>query len=274
MQDWASKNMDVINEFAVLTSGYMGLVTPDDGLELYDGQIRLVDSKGDQLEKFDVANYLDYINEHVENWSYLKFPYYKKMGYPEGVYRVGPLGRLNAVKKLDTPMAQEEWLKYRAQNEDGAPVEPTLMYHYARLIETLFAIERVEVLLDDPDILSKDVLNTRQNPVREGVGVIEAPRGTLIHHYIANENQQLEKVNLIVSTGHNNWAMSEAVDSVAKTYIKGPEIHEGLLNRVEAAVRAHDPCLSCSTHAVGQMPIIVDIVDANDNPVKQLRRDA
>ena len=274
MQDWASKNMDVINEFAVLTSGYMGLVTPDDGLELYDGQIRLVDSKGDQLEKFDVANYLDYINEHVENWSYLKFPYYKKMGYPEGVYRVGPLGRLNAVKKLDTPLAQEEWLKYRAQNEDGAPVEPTLMYHYARLIETLFAIEKVEVLLDDPDILSKDVLNTRHHPVREGVGVIEAPRGTLIHHYIANENQQLEKVNLIVSTGHNNWAMSEAVDSVAKTYIKGPEIHEGLLNRVEAAVRAHDPCLSCSTHAVGQMPILIDIVDANDKTVKQLRRDA
>ena len=274
MQDWASKNMDVINEFAVLTSGYMGLVTPDDGLELYDGQIRLVDSKGDQLEKFDVANYLDYINEHVENWSYLKFPYYKKMGYPEGVYRVGPLGRLNAAKKLDTPLAQEEWIKYRAQNEDGAPIEPTLMYHYARLIETLFAIERVEVLLDDPDILSKDVLNTRHNPVREGVGVIEAPRGTLIHHYIANENQQLEKVNLIVSTGHNNWAMSEAVDSVAKTYIKGPEIHEGLLNRVEAAVRAHDPCLSCSTHAVGQMPIIIDIVDANDKTVKQLRRDA
>ena len=109
---------------------------------------------------------------------------------------------------------------------------------------------------------------------REGVGVIEAPRGTLIHHYIANENQQLEKVNLIVSTGHNNWAMSEAVDSVAKTYIKGPEIHEGLLNRVEAAVRAHDPCLSCSTHAVGQMPMIIDIIDANDKTVKQLRRDA
>ncbi|MCD4671485.1 MAG: Ni/Fe hydrogenase subunit alpha [Anaerolineaceae bacterium] len=272
IKDWADKNQDVINEFAVLTTGYLGLVTPDDGLELYDGHLRLVDSKGELLERFDPANYLDYINEHVENWSYLKFPYYKKMGFPAGVYRVGPLGRLNTVKKLDTPLAHEEWLKFRASN-NGLPVEPTLMYHYARLIEVLFAIERVEALLDDPDTLSRDVLNTRHQPVREGVGVIEAPRGTLIHHYFANERGQLERVNLIVSTGHNNWAMTEAVDSVAKTYIKGPEIHEGLLNRVEAAVRAHDPCLSCSTHAVGQMPMIINIVNADNQTIKTLRRD-
>jgi NAD-reducing hydrogenase large subunit len=272
MKDWADKNQNVINEFAVLTTGYMGLVTPDNGLELYDGQLRLVDSTGQQLEKFEPSTYLDIISEHVENWSYLKFPYYKKMGFPAGVYRVGPLGRLNAVDKLDTPLAQEEWLKYRALN-NGLPIEPTLMYHYARLIETLFAIEKVEVLLDDPDILSREVLNTRQQPQREGVGVIEAPRGTLIHHYFADENGKLERVNLIVSTGHNNWAMSEAVDSVAKTYIKGPEIHEGLLNRVEAAVRAHDPCLSCSTHAIGQMPMIVDIVDADNKTIRTLRRE-
>jgi NAD-reducing hydrogenase large subunit len=224
------------------------------------------------LEKFEPSTYLDIISEHVENWSYLKFPYYKKMGFPAGVYRVGPLGRLNAVDKLDTPLAQEEWLKYRALN-NGLPIEPTLMYHYARLIETLFAIEKVEVLLDDPDILSREVLNTRQQPQREGVGVIEAPRGTLIHHYFADENGKLERVNLIVSTGHNNWAMSEAVDSVAKTYIKSPDIHEGLLNRVEAAVRAHDPCLSCSTHAIGQMPMIVDIVDADNKTIRTLRRE-
>jgi NAD-reducing hydrogenase large subunit len=148
-----------------------------------------------------------------------------------------------------------------------------LYYHYARLIETLFAAERVRVLLDDPDILSTDILNTHHNFQGVGVGVIEAPRGTLIHHYWANPSGQLERVNLIVSTGHNNWAMSEAVDSVAKTYITGPEIHEGLLNRVEAAIRAYDPCLSCSTHAVGQMPMTIDLVDSIGQVIQTVSRD-
>jgi NAD-reducing hydrogenase large subunit len=156
---------------------------------------------------------------------------------------------------------------------NGKPVENTLYYHYARLIECLFAAERVKVLLDDPDIMSNEILNTRKDWQGEGVGVIEAPRGTLFHHYWANDNGQLERVNLIVSTGHNNWAMSTAVDSVAKTYVKGPEVQEGMLNRVEAAIRAYDPCLSCSTHALGQMPIIVDIVDAEGKVMKTLRRD-
>jgi NAD-reducing hydrogenase large subunit len=251
----------------------MGLVTPENALELYQGDIRLVGQDGKQLEKFDSNDYLDVIAEHVEDWSYLKFPYYKKMGYPEGVYRVGPLGRLNAIDKIATPLAQKEFEEYRAMNS-GKPIENTLHYHYARLIETVFAIERVRELLDDPDILGKDILNTHHNFKGEGVGVIEAPRGTLLHHYVVRENGQVMKVNLIVSTGHNNWAMSEAVDSVAKTYITGPDIREGLLNRVEAAIRAHDPCLSCSTHAVGQMPMIVDINDAEGKLVKSLRRDA
>ena len=250
----------------------MSLVTPDDSLELYDGNLRMVDRNGELLERFDPSTYLDYIAEHVENWSYLKFPYYKKMGYPAGVYRVGPLGRLNAVKQIDTPLANEEFKIFKSLN-GGKPVENTLYFHYARLIETLFALERVKVLLDDPDILSNDVLNTKHNFQGEGVGVIEAPRGTLIHHYWTNSYGQLERVNLIVATGHNNWAMCEAVDSVAKTYINGQEIREGLLNRVEAAVRAHDPCLSCSTHAVGQMPIIIDVVDPEGKTVKTLRRD-
>ncbi len=194
------------------------------------------------------------------------------MGYPEGVYRVGPLGRLNAVDQIDTPLANEQFKEYRAIN-DGKPIENTLHYHYARLIEIIFAVENVRVLLEDPDICGNDILNTKHEFKGEGVGVIEAPRGTLFHHYKANENGQVEKVNLIVSTGHNNWAMSEAVDSVAKTYITGPEIHEGLLNRVEASIRAHDPCLSCSTHAVGQMPMIVDIKDAEGKVIKTLRRE-
>ena len=272
-RSWAETNKGDIDKFAVFSTGYLGLVTPENGLELYQGNIRLVDSAGKQLECFPVRDYLDYINEHVENWSYLKFPFYKKMGYPKGVYRVGPLGRLNLVDKLDTPLAHEEWKRYRAMY-GGKPVENTLHYHYARLIETLFAAERVEMLLNDPDILSNDILNTRHNPQPVGVGVIEAPRGTLIHHYQANEFGQITKVNLIVSTGHNNWAMCEAVDSVAKTYLTPGNITEGQLNRVEAAVRAHDPCLSCSTHAVGHMPMVVDVVDANDHLVNQIRRNA
>lgn len=271
MKQWAEANMEDINKFAVFKTGYFGLVTPQDSLELYDGQIRLVDQNGVQLEKFDPRKYLDFIAEHVENWSYLKFPYYKKLGYPGGVYRVGPLGRLNNSKQLDTPLANAEFQNWKKIN-GGKPVENTLYYHYARLIETLFAIEKVKVLLDDPDILSTDILNTRQDFKGHGVGVIEAPRGTLIHDYTTNATGQIQKVNLIVSTGHNNFAMSNAVDMVAKEYVKGPDVKEGMLNRVEAAIRAHDPCLSCSTHAVGQMPISVDIVDAEGNLVRNLAR--
>lgn len=274
MKDWAEKNREDVEKFAVFPTGYFSLVTPEGGLELYDGECRLIDMAGKQLEQFNGRNYLDYISEHVEDWSYLKFPYYKKMGYPHGVYRVGPLGRLNVAKKLDTPLAQEEFKVFKALNNDK-PVENTLYYHYARLIEALFAAEKVKVLLDDPDIMSKDILNTRQEFKGEGVGVIEAPRGTLFHHYWARENGQLTRVNLIVSTGHNNWAMSKAVDSVAKTYVKanGNKVAEGMLNRIEAAIRAYDPCLSCSTHALGQMPIMVEIVNPAGEVVNTLRRD-
>jgi NAD-reducing hydrogenase large subunit len=272
MRDWAEKNLDDIKNFAVFPSGYMGMVTPENGLELYDGEIRLIDSQGNQLEKYLGRNYLDYIAEHVENWSYLKFPYYKKMGWPGGVYRVGPLGRLNVARKIDTPLANAELMRFKALN-DGQPVENTLFYHYARLIEALFAVERVQALLEDPDILSPEILNTRKDYTGEGVGVLEAPRGTLFHHYWADESGRLERVNLIVATGHNNWAMSQAVDSVAKMYVHGPQVQEGMLNRVEAAVRAYDPCLSCSTHAVGQMPIEIQVLDVQGNLLQTLTND-
>jgi NAD-reducing hydrogenase large subunit len=272
IKDWAEKNMEDIQKFAVFPTGYFGLITEDNSLELYEGNLRMVGRDGGELERFPASNYLDYISEHVENWSYLKFPYYKKLGWPDGVYRVGPLGRLNIIDKIDTPLANEEFKKYKQIN-NGKPIENTLYYHYSRLIETLFAVERAKILLDDPDLLSNDILNTRHDFKGEGVGVIEAPRGTLLHHYWANENGQIKKLNLIVSTGHNNYAMSKAVDMVAKTYVKGPDIHEGLLNRVEAAVRAHDPCLSCSTHAIGQMPMIVDVVDVEGKIIKTLKRD-
>ncbi|MFN8434428.1 MAG: Ni/Fe hydrogenase subunit alpha [Anaerolineales bacterium] len=272
MKDWAAKNMEDINKFAVFPTGYFGLTTPENGLELYDGDIRLISNEGKPLEKFPVANYLDHIAEHVEPWSYLKFPYYKKLGYPGGVYRVGPLGRLNLAEKIDTPLANEELKLFKNLN-GGKMVENTLYYHYARLIEALFAAERARVLCEDTDITSTDILNTRKNYTGHGVGVLEAPRGTLIHDYTADENGKLLKVNLIVSTGHNNWAMTNAVDSVAKTYVKGPDIHEGMLNRVEAAIRAYDPCLSCSTHAVGQMPIQVDFIAPDGTMIKTLKRD-
>jgi NAD-reducing hydrogenase large subunit len=272
MKGWAENNMQDINKFAVFPTGYLGLTTPENGLELYDGNVLLISRDGIKLERFPIANYLDYIAEHVEPWSYLKFPYYKKLGYPDGVYRVGPLGRLNLAEKIDTPLANDELKIFKSLN-NGKPVENTLYYHYARLIEALFAIERIRASCEDPDILSTDILNTRKDYKGHGVGVIEAPRGTLIHDYTADENGKLLKVNLIVSTGHNNWAMSNAVDSVAKTYIKGANVTEGMLNRVEAAIRAYDPCLSCSTHAVGQMPIQLEIVAPDGELLKTVTRD-
>jgi NAD-reducing hydrogenase large subunit len=271
IKEWAAKHQEDIDKFAVFPSGYLGLVTLEGGLELYEGPCRLIDAGGNVLEVFEARDYLDYIAEHVEDWSYLKFPYYKKAGWPEGVYRVGPLARLNVAQQVDTPLAAAEFKRFKALNA-GKPVENTLYYHYARLIEALFAAERVRVLLDDPDIFGQDILNTSRDFKGEGVGVLEAPRGTLFHHYWTDDQGKLERVNLIVATGHNNWAMSKAVDAVAKTYFNG-KVEEGMLNRVEAAIRAYDPCLSCSTHAIGQMPLIVDVVDAEGMMVNSLKRD-
>jgi NAD-reducing hydrogenase large subunit len=273
IKGWAAQNQEDVNKFAVFATGYFGLVTPQGGLELYDGDCRLINSAGQILEQFEGRNYLDYIAEHVEDWSYLKFPYYKKLGWPNGVYRVGPLGRLNVAQKTGTPLADEELKQFKALN-NGQPIENTLYYHYARLIEALFAAERVKMLLDDPDILSQDILNTRHDFKGQGVGIIEAPRGTLFHHYWTDAQGKLERVNLIVATGHNNWAMSKAVDSVAKTYVHrhNGKIEEGLLNRVEAAIRAYDPCLSCSTHALGQMPLVIEVRAANGAVINTLSR--
>jgi NAD-reducing hydrogenase large subunit len=272
MKGWADANRAEIDRFAVFKSGYLGMVTPGNGLELYDGQIRLLDQQGQHWEHFDGADYLDHISEHVESWSYLKFPYYKKMGWPGGVYRVGPLGRLNVAEKIDTPLANAEHQCWKSIN-GGKPVESTLYYHYARLIEALFSVEHARDLLLDEDITGTDILNTSRDFKGVGVGVIEAPRGTLFHHYWADEDGKLSRVNLIVATGHNNWAMSSAVDSVAKTYVTGPHVKEGMLNRVEAAIRAYDPCLSCSTHAVGQLPLQITVLGPDGEIRQTLNRD-
>ncbi len=271
IKGWMETHQDDLDRFGVFSSGYLGMVSPQNEVELYNGDIRLVDAQRKQIDHFDGRNYLSYIAERVEPWTYLKFPYYKKLGWPAGTYRVGPLGRLNAADKMATPLAQKEYEIFQ-KLRGGKVVEGTLYYHYARLIEDLYAVERAQELLEDPDILSTDILQTGSVERREGVGVIEAPRGTLWHHYWVNENGQLEKVNLIVATGNNNYAMTKAVDLVAKTYVDGKNVTEGALNRIEAAIRAYDPCLSCSTHAIGQMPIEVVVYDPQGNEVNRVSR--
>jgi NAD-reducing hydrogenase large subunit len=267
---WLEANPDLVERFANFRSAYMGMVHEGNALELYDGDIRLIDRNGDLLAQFDPTNYLDYIGEHVEDWSYLKFPFYKKMGWPQGAYRVAPLARLNVVDKIDTPLANEELANFKAL-ADG-PVEQSLYYHYARLIEALHGVERVQQILEDPDVLSTHILNDKQDYTGEGVGCIEAPRGVLLHHYQADEQGILTKVNLIVATGHNNWAMNQAVNSVAKEFVDTENLTEGMLNRVEAAIRCYDPCLSCSTHAWGQMPLILEVRDAQDDLLDRVVR--
>lgn len=269
---WVEDNMDIVNSFAVFPSGYMGLVKDDGSLELYDGQVRLIDKDGNKLEQFDASDYLKYVGEHVEDWSYLKFPFYRKMGYPEGTYRVGPLGRCNAADSISTPMANEELKKFK-EIGNGRPVEGTLWYHYARLIEDIYALERIKEILDDPDIFSNDIRTDSTELKSQGVGCLEAPRGTLFHHYQIDEGGRLTKVNLIIATGHNNWAMSKSVDEIAKKYVDGNNLTEGMLNRVEVAIRAHDPCLSCSTHALGQMPMKVEFYNSDGKLLNTIVRD-
>jgi NAD-reducing hydrogenase large subunit len=240
-------------------------------LEFYDGPVRLIDRDGNPLEQFAGKDYLNYVSEHVEDWSYLKFPYYKKMGWPDGVYRVAPLGRLNVADCISTPLANEEFKNFKAISE--GPVEPTLFMHYARLIEDIYAAERAREILLDPDILSTDIINDSTEITGEGVGVIEAPRGTLWHHYWTDDNGQITQVNLIVATGNNNYAMSTSVDMVAKAFVDPNNLTEGMLNRVEAAIRAYDPCLSCSTHAIGKMPLIVEVRGPSGDLIRRVQRD-
>ena len=268
---WLGENQDLVQRFGNFRSGYMGLVHEGNALELYDGDIRLIDRNGRELVKFDPKDYLEYIGEHVEDWSYLKFPFYRKMGWPEGVYRVAPLARLNVVERIDTPLANEELKGFKALS-DG-PVEPSLYFHYARLIEAVYAAERVKQILDDPDVLSTDILTESKGLTGEGVGVIEAPRGVLIHHYQTDDRGLLTKVNLIVATGHNNWAMNKAVNLVAKEFVDGNNLTEGMLNRVEAAIRCYDPCLSCSTHAWGQMPLVVELRTTDGDLLNSIARE-
>jgi NAD-reducing hydrogenase large subunit len=261
-----------IQFFGNFPSLFLGLVASDKSWEHYDGSLRIIDSDGNVIEdNLDQSKYYEFIGEDVRVDSYLKAPYYKLVGPSDGLYRVGPLARLNICSHMGTPIADKELVEFR-QYGTGA-VTSSFFYHYARLIEILAAIERIELALDDPDLLSQKLRADAGINNLEGVGVSEAPRGTLFHHYKVNEYGIIEFVNLIIATGQNNLAMDRTVSQIAKHFIKGKEITEGMLNRIEAGVRAFDPCLSCSTHAIGKMPIQVTVVDSNGNVLKQITRD-
>lgn len=272
LKNYHAKNLDEVETFANFDSNYMGLVQPDGSLELHDGDLRLCDPKGNVVEDhMKCAGYLDYIGECSEDFSYMKFPFFKRFGYPQGIYRVGPLARLNVCSQISTPRANAELKVWRAQRRVQSS---TFYYHWARLIEILYALERAEQLLNDPEITSTDIMLNAAPANHEGVGIIEAPRGVLIHHYWVDKAGRVEKVNLIVATGHNNLAMNKSVAAIAKKYVKANQLQEGMLNRVEAAIRCYDPCLSCATHAVGKMPMVVELHNAAGQIIDRQQRDA
>jgi len=264
-------NKEFIDGFAAFPSSHLSLVRKDGAMDLYHGVLRAVDADGKKiLHDVDYQNYLDYIDEEVRTWSYMKFPYLTSLGKEDGWYRVGPLARCNTADFIPTPLAQKEFEIFKNYT-NGKPNNMTMHMHWARLIETLHAAEMIRDLLNDPD-LQKDDLVTKGIKVNKGVGLIEAPRGTLFHHYEINDKDQIEMANLIVSTTNNNEPMNRAVNSVAKDYMTGQKIiTEGMMNAVEVAIRAYDPCLSCATHALGQMPLEITLYDANNNLIDKKR---
>jgi NAD-reducing hydrogenase large subunit len=271
------KFQDEIRVFGNFPSMFMALVTPRDKdqqealLEHYEGKLRFVDATGKVvLDQVDPARYRDYIGESVETCSYLKSPYFKAAGYPNGIYRVGPLARLNIIDRCGTPKADQEWYEFR-RLQPGL-ISSSFHQHYARLVEIVYGIERIEQILSDPDILDQHIRAFAQPNKFEGVGVAEAPRGTLIHHYRIDKNGLIEWVNMIIATGHNNLAMNRSVQQVAQHYVKGARLQEGMLNRVEAVIRCYDPCLSCSTHAIGRMPLHIQLVGPGGEMLDEVKR--
>ncbi len=271
LKDYQKKNTDFIDNFSKYDSNYLSLVRKDGALDLYHGVLRAVDANGKKvLNDVDYQEYDKYISEEVRSWSYMKFPYIIDQGKEKGWYRVGPLARLNTADFIPTPLAQKEFEIYKAYT-NGKPNNMCMHNHWARLIECLHAAEMIKVLLNDPDLLSGELV-TKGTKTNRGVGLIEAPRGTLFHHYEINENDQITKANLIVSTTNNNEPMNRSVNNVAKSYMNGKDtITEGMMNAVEVAIRAYDPCLSCATHALGKMPLEVTLLDANDNLIDRKR---
>ena len=254
-----SQFSDEIRTFANFPTLFMGMVNPKGDLSMYAGRIRIMNAVGEIVaDQLEPATYQQWLAESVEPDSYLKSPYYKPMGYPEGIFRVGPLARMNIIDRCGTTIADQEWAEFRSLQR-GA-VLSSFHYHYARLIEIIYCIERIRNLLNDPDILNDHVRSFAEPNAFEGVGMSEAPRGSLLHHYKIDKNGRIIWANMIIATGNNNLAMNKGVYQVAKHFVRGEQIQEGMLNRVEAVIRTFDPCLSCSTHAVGQMPLQVQLL--------------
>lgn len=250
---------------------FLGTVTPEGDLEYYDGQIRIVDAEGNIVaDGLDPLRYASFLGEASEEWSYMKFAYYKPLGYPGGAYRVGPLARLNVAKHAGTPRADRELVEFKHRGK-GAVCE-SFHYHLARLIEMLHAVERIDELTDDPDLLREHVRAKAGQNRNQGVGSCEAPRGTLFHDYQVDDNGLIRKVNLLIATGQNNLAMNRAVEQAARQFVSTRNIQEGMLNRVEAAIRCFDPCLSCSTHAIGAMPLVVELRSARGELLDRVAR--
>jgi F420-non-reducing hydrogenase large subunit len=280
--DVVLKNADYVNlvksEPYTLKTYYMGTVDKNNKVNFYDGDIRIVDPEGKEFVKFAPSQYLDIIEEHVEPWTYVKLPYIKKVGWKglvggpsSGIYRVGPLGRLNTAEGMATPLAQNEYERmYKTLG--GRPVHATLAFHWARLIELVYAAERSVELVTDKGITNEDIRNKPGKP-GEGVGIVEACRGTLIHHYQLDENALAKKVNLVVATTHNAPGICISVKNAAQGLIRNGKVSDGLLNMVEMAFRAYDPCFACATHfAIGEMPLEVKIYDYERRLTKTVRR--
>jgi NAD-reducing hydrogenase large subunit len=273
--EWFKSSMERFREeistFGNFPTMFMGIVKKDNGLTFYEGKLRIVDASGHVVaDDLDPANYSDYIGEKVEPWSYLKSTYYKPKGFPDGIYRVGPLARLNVADRCGTERADQELAEFHELQRTA--VLSSFHYHHARLIEILYCIERLEQLLSDPEILSKHVRAVAHANALEGVGACEAPRGTLFHHYKIDEQGLIRWVNLVIATGHNNLAMNRSVLQVAKHFVQGKRLNRGMLNRVEAVIRCYDPCLSCSTHALGQMDLQIQLVSAEGEVLDEIVR--
>lgn len=257
--------------FGKFPTMHLGLVGPDGTWETYDGKMRFCDSEGKTVAEVDPARYKDFISEKSESWSYIKSTFFKPLGHPDGIYRVGPLARLNVCDRMGTPLADKEFAEFRGMGRDAT--NASFLFHLARLIEILASIERIEEMLDDPDLQSDHIRAEAGVNNLEGIGCCEAPRGILFHHYTVTEEGLIRSANLLIATAQNNLAMNRTVTQIAKHYITGRDIPEGILNRLEAGIRSFDPCLSCSTHAAGQMPLAVELIGPDGGIIAERRRE-
>ena len=273
--EWFKSTMEKFREeisiFGNFPTLFMGMVKKGNGLTFYEGKLRIVDAAGHVVaEDLDATQYADYIGEKVEPWSYLKSSYYKPKGFPDGIYRVGPLARMNVADRCGTPRADQELAEFHELQRTA--VLSSFHYHHARLVEILYCIERMEMFLNEPEILSKHVRAVARPNALEGVGAAEAPRGTLFHHYKIDEQGLIRWANLIIATGQNNLAMNRSVLQVAKHFVHGNRLTPGMLNRVEAVIRCYDPCLSCSTHALGEMELRIQLLSPAGEVLDEVAR--